>query len=380
MGGTRETRIDLIRGLSLLMIFVGHATFVFSEAFQQSRGFSDASELFVMMAGMSAALAYFPLARPFSFRATAAKTLRRAGKLYGIHVALVLVLLLASCAPVLKNNPAIMATFGLTDFWRDSTHLLGEVLLLQFMPGDLDILPLYVLLLAIIPVVFWLYERSAWLLGAMAAGLWLVAGAGHLNLVNLALPTGSWYFDPLSWQLIFTLGILAGIQVKRGQNPFPYHRGLFALALTLVLVAIPLNLLIHFHFTGISGSAAYHALTSKTNNGLLRLLNALAIVYVVWNVEAIRRIDPRGMLRPIYAAGRNSLPTFVSGLVLSLMIAALMASGIAVPIALQLLMLVVGCAAQLAIALYADERTRRLRQEAESRRTVAAFPSAAPLK
>jgi hypothetical protein len=48
MNGERENRIDLLRGLSLLLIFIGHAEFTFSPTFQQSRGFCDASEIFVL--------------------------------------------------------------------------------------------------------------------------------------------------------------------------------------------------------------------------------------------------------------------------------------------------------------------------------------------
>ena len=98
MRGVRENRIDLIRGLSLLMIFVGHANFVFSEVFAQARGFADASELFVLMAGMSAGLAYYAFGERFSVLGAARRTSRRALKLYGVHLAL-LALLVAATVP-----------------------------------------------------------------------------------------------------------------------------------------------------------------------------------------------------------------------------------------------------------------------------------------
>jgi hypothetical protein len=360
--GGRETRIDLIRGLSLLLIFVGHADFTFSAFVQQSRGFSDASESFVMMAGMSAGLAYFSLrGAGTGWRETAARTWRRAGKLYLIHIALVALLVAVVQSAAMEALPAygrIVEVLEVSTFWSDPVHHLRRALMLTYMPADLDILPLYIVLLMAVPLIFALYRRSPVLLLALSAALWLLAGVSRLNLPNDAIASGRWYFDPLSWQLIFIIGIVLGIRVKRRQEAFPYHPVAFAAAAVFCLLAIPVNLLVRYVFSGIAESTLYHLLTTKVYAGILRLLNAFALVYVVWNLRFVKRLDRLRPLQPLYAAGRHSLPVFVIGIVLSMTLLALMESGQQVPLPLQLLLLVAGCVVQLAFAVWLDARAR----------------------
>ena len=55
----RDLRIDVIRGLILLVIFVNHMPGnIVSTAMPHNYGFSDAADIFVLLAGISAAFAY----------------------------------------------------------------------------------------------------------------------------------------------------------------------------------------------------------------------------------------------------------------------------------------------------------------------------------
>ncbi|WAJ30407.1 OpgC domain-containing protein [Antarcticirhabdus aurantiaca] len=360
MPARREIRIDFIRGLALLAIFVGHAGFDFSDAFQQARGFSDASEIFVLLAGVSAALAYW---RPSGFdpEAASAKTLRRALRLYLVHLAMVAALLLSVALPPIASRPAIVAELGLDTFGAAPVRNAVEIVLLSFMPGDLDILPLYVFLIVATPFFLALHERSRRLLLALSGGLALAFGALKLDFVNDAMPAGGWYFDPLSWQFVFVIGLCIGVGLKRGRDPLAYRPWLFRLAATFVLTAIPANLLLHFVFTEISSSHLVHALVSKTFVGPLRLANALALLYVLWNLSAVKRLTADGALAPVFAAGAASLPVFVFGLALSTLCQMLMASEVAIPLAAQACLAVGGCLAQLVLATHLGERKLKRR-------------------
>ncbi|WP_175552035.1 OpgC family protein [Pararhizobium antarcticum] len=355
----RENRIDLIRGLSLLLIFVGHSSFSFSEGLQHSRGFADASELFVLMAGISAALAYYPRGGALDFPSLAAKPLRRAGKIYAVHVALLVGLVglfsvgLAKDLPIFAQASAIL---GLTGFWSDPLGNLASIFLLRYMPGNFDILPMYVILIACVPLFLYLNDRAPKLLICGSLLVWLGAGFGHVNFVNTALPEGHWYFDPLSWQLIFLIGLVIGVRLKTGRPALPYNRALFIAAAAFCVLAVPANILFHFHFIEPPSEWLYRAMTSKTNDGILRLVNAIAIVYVLWNIEAVRRLADGSFLQPICVIGRHSMPVFITGLLLSDLMTVSMGLPRSLTLPEQILLMTAGVLLQLVVGQYLEAR------------------------
>ncbi|MDP2781934.1 OpgC domain-containing protein, partial [Devosia sp.] len=55
----RDLRLDMFRGVALVMIFINHVPGTLYESFtNRNFGFSDAAEAFVFMSGMAAGLAY----------------------------------------------------------------------------------------------------------------------------------------------------------------------------------------------------------------------------------------------------------------------------------------------------------------------------------
>lgn len=357
MSPSRETRIDLVRGISLLLIYADHANVSFSEALQQSRGFSDAAELFVMMAGMSAALAYHPATGHADFVSVLTRTLKRSFKLYRVHLTLLLALATAVLLLPLPNQDRLLANWALQPLADEPARFAMEALFLRYLPAELDILPLYIVLIPTVPLWFALIARSPRLALAASILMWLSAGLLHFNLTDFSQPKGSWYFNPFSWQLVFLIGILAGLRVRRGLTPFPYVRPLFLAAVAFCLIAVPANLVAHFG--GHAMESPLRVLLTKTSEGPLRLINALAIVYVVFNLDMVKRISPTGRLRSLFAAGRNSLPIFVAGTILADIVTALaiVAGDVALPA--EILLVVLGIAMQLCYALHLDRRKRK---------------------
>ncbi|TFF18729.1 hypothetical protein E3C22_21125 [Jiella endophytica] len=356
MPGSRETRIDLVRGISLLFIFVDHSDVSFSTLLQQSRGFCDAAELFVMMAGMSAALAYAPPGGRANLGRVGSRTWRRAFKLYRVHLVLLAAMLAAVAMLPLPWSQELRSAWALDPVFAAPWRYALEAVSLRYMPADLDILPLYVLLIAAVPLFLGIAQRSAMLALGLSLGLWLAAGLLHLNLTNLAEARSGWFFNPFSWQLIFLCGLLAGLRIKRGEEPFPYSRPVFVAAALFALVAIPANLYMQLEVS--ADSPVRHLLMSKTSEGPLRVLNALAIAYVVFNLDALKRVFAWSWLGPVHAAGRNSLPIFVTGIVLSNTAAAVVICHGSFPLALELTAIAIGLAIQLAVAHHLG-RTRR---------------------
>lgn len=360
MPAVREDRIDVIRGISLLMIFVGHANFAFSEAFQHSRGFSDAAEFFVLLAGMSAALAYHRPELPFFDQI--GPVLRRCWTLYKTHILTTAMFLLAAI-PLSRLLTAAPQTelSDLMAFWEQPYRHSIEVLGLIYMPDNLDILPLYCVLLAALPIVMICHRRSERGLLAASAALWLTAGALHLDFVNRADANGVWYLNPLSWQLIFVIGFCLGVRIRNGTPIFAYHRQLFRLGCIFLVVAIPLQLLFHYGVLFPSDAKAYRLLSTKTYLGVLPLVHVLVALYVVWNIPAIQNLREVNWLRPVYAAGRNSLPVFVTGLALSALTNVELAANPNATLVDDLLLLAFGILVQLACALWFEARRTRKR-------------------
>ncbi len=354
MGIQREVRIDLLRGITLLLIFIGHAEFSFSATFQHSRGFADASELFVLLAGMSSALAYYrrnaglSLMRPW----------RRAWRIYLAYLLLFLVMA-ALGAWFAIALPTTEAAKDMAGFLAEPGIRGVQAILLAYMPGNLDILPMYVVLMLWAPFVFVLYDRHPVLLAVISIVLWLVAGLGHINLTNLALETGHWFFDPLSWQVIFTIGIVLGILIKSELEPLPYQRAVFALAAAFVIIAIPVNLLVFWGWISPPFPDFYKELVSKTNAGPLRIANALAILYLAWNIDLVKRAAVRPWLKPISVIGRHSLPIFSVGIFLSAAASVYMDLAPRASIIVQMTILVAGCAAQLLLGWLLERRRLR---------------------
>ncbi len=350
MNGERENRIDLLRGLSLLLIFIGHADFTFSPTFQQSRGFSDASEIFVLLSGMSCALAYY---RP-DMGLRVAQPWKRAVRLYCVHLLLLAIMVTISALVIMTFDKTIWAA-DMTDFWRDPIHHGLQALSLSYMPGNLDILPMYVALLLIAPFAFLLHDWSKTVLLGLSCLIWFIVGLRHINFPNAAIEGKSWFFDPLSWQFIFVIGIYLGARMRRGQPILAYNAAVFTAASFFAIAAIPANLAIHLGFIDSPFGGLHHQLVSKVYDGPLRITNVLAIVYLAWNIGTVKAAAAHPSFRLICLAGRHSLAVFSAGILLSFGAAVLMTLDPDMPIVLQLLLLAGGCALQLAIGWLLQE-------------------------
>jgi len=85
-----------------------------------------------------------------------------------------------------------------------ATETLGQGLLLKFKPVNLDVLPLYIVLMGFFPPVLWFMLRQPDLTMIASLVLWLVARQFSWNFT--AYPAGTWYFDPYCWQVVFVFG------------------------------------------------------------------------------------------------------------------------------------------------------------------------------
>ena len=213
----RDLRIDFLRGAALIIIFVDHVHGnTLSHLTPRNFGFSNAADLFVFLAGVSAALAYWPKFSTHGLASIRGKLMRRVAQIYSAHLVVlwlsIVVLLFASHvlhrADFLGHElPSCLAT--------DAWHAVWSSLVLTLQPEYLDILPLYVVLLLSLPA-FLLLERFHRGVGLVVSiALWLAAEIAGLNLPSSRSSAG-WYFDVFAWQLLFYVGLMAGAAHLRG--------------------------------------------------------------------------------------------------------------------------------------------------------------------
>jgi hypothetical protein len=198
-------------------------------------GFCDAGEIFVLLAGFASMLAY---GRAFDRDGPAVglrKLLRRCAQIYGFQMALLLLTLVI--VQVWTSN------FNLTPGPTVAAVLDGGLrsiklgLTLRLMPAYLDILPLYVVLLALFPLIYYAIRRSLPATVLLSAAIWLAVQVDpSINLPN-ALDGKGWYFNPFAYQFIFVLGAALAIGMSKGDPILPRYSWLMAVCAAFLAFA-----------------------------------------------------------------------------------------------------------------------------------------------
>ncbi len=315
----RDARIDMVRGLALLIIFINHMPGNVVSAYMPNNfGFSDAADVFVLLAGVSATLAYGGLIETRGFAVAALKLGARLWTLYIAHMAVfILVCGVIAVAVTRTQNPLYIEAINIQPFFRDTVDALIGALTLTYQPSYLDILPLYIVLLALFPPIYYGVRFSPALTLACSLLVWQAALAFELNLPNSG---GVWFFNPFAWQVIFTLGVILGRTVQLGIAA-PRLRWLDALAVAFLLFAwlvkIPAG-----NPTGIAALNDWFDSvqlgSDKTNLAWSRLLHlgALTWLAISW-LPASGRLTRSALGRALACSGRNSLHVFCVGIVLA---------------------------------------------------------------
>jgi hypothetical protein len=204
--GERELRLDLFRGLALWLIFIDHLPASLLTWFTiRNYGFSDATEIFIFISGYTAAFVYGRAMLDSGFVVATARILRRAWQIYVAHVFL-FTIFLAEISYVASSfeNPLYTEEMGIMDFLKQPDITIVQALLLRFRPVNMDVLPLYIVLMLSLPLILlsmrWKPDVT------LALSVLLYAVTWEYDLYFTAYPNGFWAFNPLAWQLLFVFG------------------------------------------------------------------------------------------------------------------------------------------------------------------------------
>jgi hypothetical protein len=205
----RDVRLDFFRGGALLCIFINHIPGnIFSRLTYGYFGFSDAAEVFVLLAGLS-------LGQSQAIRAHAIQPmLTRVVRLYVVNAILLVAAatIAAVAAGILSQHAVVTAHFKTGIYFPASMFEVMQSLLLVRQPEYFDILPLYIALFVWLPVFVQLCRRSIGLALLCSIAIW--CGANYFSINLPSLRDGGWFFNPLAWQLLFSVGILWGATLR----------------------------------------------------------------------------------------------------------------------------------------------------------------------
>jgi hypothetical protein len=241
---SRDSRVDLMRGLAILFVVVNHVgmTSLFQLFTQESIGFVSGAELFVLLSGLVLGMVYGPRAQD-NIGEVAQKTGRRAGKLYVTALAVVVLVFALSLIPAFNSD--VLTSFtdqgtggagrsgagrtydlytgmqGLLQF-PVSGAVIPAVLLLQFGPWQFNVMGLYVIMLLVSPLILLALARGKvlWVLAATTA-LYVAGTVFRFRILPSQFEDS---FPLLVWQILFVLGLVGGYYRRTLVAWFSAHR------------------------------------------------------------------------------------------------------------------------------------------------------------
>lgn len=300
----REVRLDAIRGLLLLIMAAVHVPTPLSHFLQDPFGFMSEAEGFIFLSACLAGFAYGRTYWQSDWPAMSRRVWKRTGKIYFIHLAVLVPVVLAAWTLAASNVPLANHFHGfLTHPWG----ALALIVLLLHQPPLFDILPLYVIFLAVTPWLLAIARKRGWGIILVISALgWLAAQFSFFNHLtgdpNRWLPLRWGAFNFPAWQLVWVTGLAMGESALR--RPLLEGRG-------RTVVGVVSGFIVLAGFLGRHGFFTFNPdlflWMDKWTLGPLRLLNFAAWVGLLL---AWRPRVPARPLAPLALLGRHSLAVF----------------------------------------------------------------------
>jgi hypothetical protein len=318
---SRDLRLDLFRGIALWLIFLDHIpSNVVSWITIRNYGFSDATEIFIFISGYTAAFVYGRQMQERGFMVAGAHILRRAWQIYVAHIFL-FAIYMAEISYVASSfqNPLYAEEMNILNFLQQPDQTIVQALLLKFKPVNMDVLPLYIVLLLLFPPILWLVRR--WPTWTLAGSTVFYIAATWFNWNLPAYPKGVWFFNPFAWQLLFVFGAWCAVGGAERLGPFlrsPVVMGIaVAYLVAAFIIAMTWVLPQQFGIVPLWLEDIIYPI-DKTNLDVLRFAHFLALAAVT--VRLVPRTWPLLQSRALYPAilcGQHSLEIFCLGVFLA---------------------------------------------------------------
>lgn len=368
--------IDFWRGYALISIFVNHIPGNFFERFTyRNLTLSDSAELFVFLAGWAMRLSIENPKRPMSTSAVIYKLWGRAFQIYVAQTFITEVaIFILAAASVWLDAPFLLDWHNVGAVFHQPVEAHIGLVLLTYQLGYFNILPLYVVLMVVAPVIAILYRTIPAVVLPLSIGLYVLALRLGWNMPSWPIE-GVWFFSPYAWQLIYVLGfLLAGHTTDLGASARRHLTILRWIAVPILAVGIAVSMVRYFPDWPWPTFNPFFTIFDKTFMSPDRLFSVLAIIAVGGGIfNYINRWLPR-LGRFLSMLGRNGLQVFCAGSVLSLcgQVVRFIYGG---PVVTDVVLFIVGVALMALVAWMVEWRSR---SKAEGARAQALPSPAAP--
>jgi len=207
----RIVALDMLRGYALVCIMLDHMPIgMLRNLTLTNFSVFDAAELFVLLSGFLVGMVWVRIEAREGRRAAQLRFLRRSAQVWlALIVGAVLLALFSALLFRLQlNHTAVWFQYAR---WivEHPVGYLATVALMWMQPNLLDVLALYVLLIATVPVMVPFLLRWPWLAVTISVTIW--AFAEPLNaLIPNQRPGSGLLFNPFGWQMLFFAGVAMG--------------------------------------------------------------------------------------------------------------------------------------------------------------------------
>jgi len=315
----RDPRLDFFRGAGMFIILIAHVPWNGWAQWIPARfGFSDATEIFVFCSGMASAIAFGRVFDREGFAIGTARIAYRVWQIYWAHMCLMflLITILVGIDAVLGGD-AYVRGLNLQYMFSDPKTALVGLFTLTYVPNYFDILPMYLVMLAMVPGVVALGRIDGKVALAASVVLWGVASARVLDLPAEPWSDRTWYFNPFAWQLIFFLGFAFGRGWLKGPVP---TRTTITIAAAIAIASIPFAWHRGFFYLPVleTINQSLFLLIDKSHLGILRVVHFLALAHLAVAAagEGGRRLGG-WFSEAMQLVGRQSLAVFLTGIILA---------------------------------------------------------------
>jgi hypothetical protein len=217
------------------------------------------------------------------------------------------------------DKPFYAEEMAVTDFLNQPGIAMVQALLLRYRPLNMDVLPLYIVLMAGLPLILLMMRSAANVTLAMSVAFYAVTLRYDLYLT--AYPSGFWSFNPFAWQLLFVFGAWCALGGARRLSRFLSSPITLSISIAYVLAAFYVTLTWYFpqlKYLMPHRLELWIYPIDKTDLDVVRFGHFLALAVIA------ARFVPGGWpglqsrwLWPMILCGQNSLEIFCLGVALS---------------------------------------------------------------
>ncbi|MVO17467.1 OpgC family protein [Parasedimentitalea huanghaiensis] len=346
---SRDPRLDFYRGIAMFIILTAHIPGNRWTGWIPARfGFSDATEIFVFCSGMASAIAFGGSYSRRGWLMGSARVGFRVWQVFWAHIGLffLIAMMMAALDTYGGFEKNYVNSLNLGHFFKDTMPQLVGLFTLTYVPNYFDILPMYLVVLGLMPLLMAMEKISLWAVAATSIAIWLAANPYVIGLGpdGLSLPAEpwsdrKWFFNPFGWQLLF----FTGFAFMKGWLPKPpVTKFLITAAICFVVFSAPFGAWKVFRWVEVWNQdladtiRPVWSLTSEWRNksdfGLLRFIHFLSLAYLGWVIagDGGKRLIASGhslgariwavLLKLITKVGQQSLAVFVFSMALARLI------------------------------------------------------------